>query len=186
MSVNHVKTAQRQKLSADDIRQIEIDIDSGSLEAMASYAGDATRYFSDDIDELNRRKRKLFAANHNGYAPILQCIAILAAMTDDHDTWELVIETFGEHVPPKLGYYTFQQLKKQRGTQERLGDWFYILEFSANKGFLLARRDVARDRLKRFGVSGLVPFYLYRFWLTLVAIRLVIKDSRDPRLPLID
>ena len=173
-----------EKLSDDEVHQLEIEIDSGSLDAMVCYAGDAVRYYSDDLSELNCRKKKLFNANtEGGHAPALQAIAILAAMTNDHNNWEVVMESFGDRAPPKLGYYAYQQIKKQRFGQDRLADWYHILELSAEKGFLLARRDIAEKRFKRFGVVGRVLFYIYKFWLTLVAVKFALKDSNDPRLP---
>lgn len=185
-TANDVTNVPPGKLSEKKICQLETEIDNGSVDAMVAYAEDATQYYSEDLDELKRRKRKLFGAtNSGGYAPVLQSIAILAAMTNDHSNWEVVVETFGKSIPPKLGYYAYQKVKNQKIGQEWRKDWYYILEQSAKNGFLLARKDVTEKKFKRYGIAGLIPFNIYKFWLSLVAIKIAIKDPNDPRLPIV-
>lgn len=171
-----------ERLSPEKLAELEQEIKNGNLELLREYVSDAITFHLDSKSELQRRKKLSQVNNKMGQVNAIHWTAILAATTQDRVLWDRCIRVLGARTMPHLGYISYSYLEKQTNDSKILTDWSDLLEFSAQRGYFLARRAVFERKIGKYGIMKYPLTAIFRLWIIFQIILVYLKNPKDDRL----
>ena len=172
------------KLTNEELAALEDRAKQGSVEAMLEFTSDLVPHYYNNISEIERRKSVLLSADHSGHIKVLRRITVFSAMTNDFKNWECSVESLGAYAGAGLGYFAYQYIVAQGADENQIQSWIRLLEYSASRGHLQARRELFKWQVKKYGLPGKFAYFIYRVWIALHVWPMMLKDRSDQRLPL--
>jgi len=161
---------------------LEKSIDEGSVSAMVLYARDCYMNHRQNTEEVKRRVERLKYAKHGNDPAVFWWIGSLAAIIDDRETYDIIVDYWGDSIHPLFGYYVYRQVKYTDPLFRPPVAWMHSLELSAKLGAIPARIEIASLRWKNRGIIGYMSFLVISLWYRSVEKIIRFRNPKDKRL----
>ena len=172
----------RDALTPEELREIEEKVKLGSFEHIKTYFEDAISYHIGSVQELKRRQR-LIHDNSGDHVGGWERAGILSALTNNRLGWDAVVNELGNDMPPGFGLATTHYLQKHRPDIATSPEWGDLLQLSVEKGHIPAKMVSFRKKIGWLGLLQGPVYRVYRIFITLRSIPMVLKNPNDSRLP---
>lgn len=150
---------------------MELSIQRHDIDAMRAFTKDALRHYSNEGDELHRRRMLLGRLELDLTTPV-ECFGILSAVMGDTQGWAYALEKLGADCDPGYGYLAWRSIQFYLKDERQTDEWFFAADMSASNGHFPARQEVLRRRLKRASL-------VFKPW---IAIQLIFLEMRRRKL----
>lgn len=85
---------------------------------------------------------------------------------------------------PFLGYIAYHRFLQDNPSDDEKAEWFFLIENSAELGFLPARFYVMEKKAPRKGIARTVLLKAFRLYLFAIGASIALRNPKDGRLPI--
>jgi TPR repeat protein len=168
-------------LSQSEAAKLELKLKThGSIPAALALARDAVENLTEKPEAMRARRDYILEHEHKGSREVVGILCLISAYLGDYKFCDHFLEAVESAGDPYFGYELCRILRSQQADPSKSQEY---LRRSARAGYLPARKELVRLKMRQLGPVGWIGNVAHSVYLSMIATVLFWRDSRDRRLP---